>query len=61
MPNIGNLLILEIRLVTKFLFFIVRRLNQIYYLWNAEKPLQDAPRINYLQALLAHPYWNSSP
>jgi hypothetical protein len=30
----------------------------MYYLWNAEKPLHDAPRINYLQALLAHPYWN---
>jgi len=31
---------------------------EIYYLRNAEKTLHDPPRINYLQALLAHPYWN---
>jgi hypothetical protein len=30
----------------------------MYYLWNAKKPLHDALGINYLQALLAHPYWN---
>ena len=32
--------------------------STMYYLWNAEKPVHDAPRINYLQALLADPYWN---